>query len=93
MIGASDSVSAIIRNTIRQVRTPDKLRGRMVSINQLFFIGGPQLGEIEAGLVAQLFSAPFAVVTGGIGCILAVAWIAHRWPQLRNYSHESPEIS
>lgn len=91
LIGASDSVSAIIRNTIRQVRTPDKLRGRMVSINQLFFIGGPQLGEIEAGLVAQLFSAPFAVVTGGIGCILAVGWIAYRWPQLRNYSHEEPE--
>ena len=89
VIGASDSVSAIIRNTIRQVRTPDSLRGRMVSINQLFFVGGPQLGEIEAGVVAQLFGAPFAVVSGGVACILSVWWIARRWPQLSTYSHET----
>jgi len=89
VIGGSDSVSAIIRNTVRQVRTPDNLRGRMVSINQLFFIGGPQLGEIEAGLVAQLLGAPFAVVSGGAACILSVWWIARRWPQLRAYSHET----
>jgi MFS family permease len=89
-IGASDSVSAIIRNTIRQLQTPDYIRGRMTSINQIFFLGGPQLGEVEAGLVAQLFSAPFAVITGGIGCILAVGWIARRWPQLRNYNGDEP---
>lgn len=89
-IGASDSVSAIIRNTIRQLQTPDYIRGRMTSINQIFFLGGPQLGEVEAGLVAQLFSAPFAVISGGIGCILAVGWIARRWPQLRNYNGDEP---
>jgi MFS family permease len=89
-IGASDSVSAIIRNTIRQLQTPDYIRGRMTSINQIFFLGGPQLGEVEAGLVAQLFSAPFAVISGGIGCILAVGWIARRWSQLRNYNGDEP---
>jgi MFS family permease len=89
-IGASDSVSAIIRNTIRQLQTPDYLRGRMTSINQIFFLGGPQLGEVEAGLVAQLFGAPFAVISGGIGCLLAVGWIARRWPQLRNYNGDEP---
>lgn len=89
-IGASDSVSAIIRNTIRQLQTPDYLRGRMTSINQIFFLGGPQLGEVEAGLVAQLFGAPAAVLTGGIGCLLAVGWIAKRWPQLRNYNGDEP---
>jgi MFS family permease len=89
-IGASDSVSAIIRNTIRQLQTPDYIRGRMTSINQIFFLGGPQLGEVEAGLVAQLFSAPIAVISGGIGCILAVGWIARRWPQLRNYNGDEP---
>ncbi len=89
-IGASDSVSAIIRNTIRQLQTPDYIRGRMTSINQIFFLGGPQLGEVEAGLVAQLFSAPSAVITGGIGCLLAVGWIARRWPQLRHYNGDEP---
>jgi hypothetical protein len=78
----------VIRNTIRQLRTPDHMRGRMVSMNQLFFMGGPQLGEIEAGIVAQLWGAPFAVITGGIGCILATWWVARRWPQLRTYQGE-----
>ncbi len=85
MMGASDTVSMIIRNTIRQLQTPDYIRGRMTSINQIFFMGGPQLGEVEAGLVAQFLGAPFAVITGGLGCILAVGWIARRWPQLRTY--------
>ena len=89
-IGASDSVSMIIRNTIRQLQTPDYIRGRMTSINQIFFLGGPQLGEVEAGLVAQLFGAPIAVISGGIGCILAVGWIARRWPQLSNYNGDEP---
>jgi MFS family permease len=89
-VGASDSVSAIIRNTIRQLQTPDYIRGRMTSINQIFFLGGPQLGEVEAGLVAQLFGAPAAVITGGIGCLLAVGWIARRWPQLRHYNGDEP---
>ena len=66
VVGAADSVSTIIRNTIRQLQTPDYIRGRMVSINQIFFAGGPQLGEIEAGITAQLFGAPFAVISGGI---------------------------
>jgi MFS family permease len=85
-VGASDSVSTIIRNTIRQLQTPDYIRGRMTSVNQIFFMGGPQLGEVEAGVTAQLFGAPVAIITGGIGCLAAVALIARRWPQLRFYN-------
>jgi MFS family permease len=90
LVGAADSVSTIIRNTIRQLQTPDYIRGRMTSINQIFFMGGPQLGEVEAGLVAQLFGAPFAVVSGGIGCILAVIWVAKRFPQIARFSGDEP---
>ncbi|HKZ44488.1 MAG TPA: MFS transporter [Anaerolineales bacterium] len=85
LIGAADSVSTIIRNTIRQIQTPDHLRGRMVSINQIFFRGGPQLGELEAGIVGSLFSVPAAIVSGGVGVILAVWWIAKKWPDMINY--------
>ena len=91
-VGAADTVSTIIRNTIRQLQTPDYIRGRMTSINQIFFQGGPQLGEIEAGLVAQLFGAPFAIVSGGVGCIIAVGWIVRRWPQLRMYKGDEPAL-
>jgi MFS family permease len=90
LVGGADAVSTIIRNTIRQLQTPDYLRGRMTSVNQIFFMGGPQLGEVEAGAAAQFFGAPFAIISGGVGCILAVAWIARRWPQLRAYNGDEP---
>lgn len=84
--GAADSVSTIIRNTIRQLQTPDQIRGRMTSVNQIFFQGGPQLGEVEAGIMAQLFGAPFAIVTGGIGCIVGMLLILRKWPLLLTYN-------
>jgi len=86
LVGVGDSVSTILRNTIRQLQTPDDMRGRMTGINQIFFQGGPQLGEIEAGAVAQIFSVPTAIITGGIGCILTVVFINHKWPVLRSYN-------
>jgi len=85
LIGAADTVSTIIRNTIRQLQTPDHIRGRMTSINQIFFLGGPQLGEVESGLVAAAFGVPFAIISGGIGTIIAAGLIMWKWPQLRKY--------
>jgi MFS family permease len=71
--GAADTVSTVLRQTIRQLSTPNNLRGRMTSVNMIFFMGGPQLGEMEAGAVATLTgSAAMAVVSGGIGCLVAV---------------------
>ncbi len=93
LVGASDSVSTIIRNTVRQLQTPDFIRGRMTSVNQIFFMGGPQLGEVEAGLVAEAFGTPLAIITGGLGCIVAAAWIARRWPQLRRYNGDEPVLA
>lgn len=88
--GAADSISTIIRNTIRNLQTPDRLRGRMTGINQIFFSGGPQLGEIEAGALAQGMGVPFAIITGGIGTILMVALISARWPVLLHYNGDEP---
>jgi MFS family permease len=83
--GAADTVSMVIRNIVRQLTTPDRLRGRMTSVNMIFFMGGPQLGELEAGLVASAWSPTASVVTGGLGCLAAVAWVAAATPQLRHY--------
>jgi MFS family permease len=88
--GAADTVSTVIRNVIRQLTTPDHLRGRMTSVNMIFFMGGPQLGELEAGLVAQAFGPIVSVVSGGIGCMLATAWVAGQTPALRAYRREPP---
>lgn len=90
LMGAADSVSTIIRNTVRQMATPDTLRGRMTSINQIFFMGGPQLGEIEAGAVAQYLGVPFAIISGGAGAILGVWLVASKWPALARYNGDEP---
>jgi hypothetical protein len=63
----------VIRNIVRQLETPDRLRGRMTGVNMVFFLGGPQLGELEAGAVANWLGATFSVVSGGIGCLIATA--------------------
>ncbi|HEY3313242.1 MAG TPA: MFS transporter [Anaerolineales bacterium] len=91
LTGAADTVSTIIRNTIRQLQTPDHIRGRMTSINQIFFQGGPQLGEVEAGLVAAAFGVPFAIISGGIGTIIAALLVMLKWPQLRSYDGSEPQ--
>jgi MFS family permease len=86
LAGASDSVSSIIRSTIRQLNTPDKLRGRMTSVNQIFFMGGPYLGDVKNGFLgATIIGVPLAVALGGAVCIASIGWVAHQWPGLRRY--------
>jgi MFS family permease len=89
LMGAGDTVSTVIRNTIRQTITPDALRGRMTSVNMVFFMGGPQLGELEAGLVASAFGVPVAIFIGGLITVLLTAWVAWRYPRLRHYQPAS----
>ena len=83
--GAAETVSMVIRNLVRQLVTPDHIRGRMTSVNMIFFMGGPQLGELEAGLVASAWGPVVSVATGGLGCLLVTALVAARTPQLRDY--------
>ncbi len=89
IIGGADTVSMVIRQTIRQSTTPDRLRGRMTGINQIFFMGGPQLGELEAGIVASIFGVPFAIVSGGLATVAMTAVIAQRYPRLRTYTRDT----
>lgn len=88
LTGAGDTVSTVIRGTIRQLATPDGLRGRMTSVNMIFFMGGPQLGELEAGLVASLLGVPFAIFSGGVATVLLTGWIAWHYPRLRTFTLE-----
>ena len=97
-VGLADAISTVIRQTIRQFITPDRLRGRMTSVNMIFFMGGPQLGELEAGFVASLFASAVtgvtvSVVSGGIATILITAGIAAAAPVVRRYDFWSREGS
>lgn len=83
--GSGDIISVIIRNVIRQLNTPDHLRGRMTAINMLFYSAGPQLGETEAGIAAYFMGTPLSVAFGGIATIIATIYIAIKTPELLNY--------
>ncbi|MEO7719685.1 MAG: MFS transporter, partial [Capsulimonas sp.] len=82
-------ISTILRQTIRQLMTPDRLRGRMTSVNMIFFMGGPQLGEFETGIAANLLGTPGAVILGGVACLATVAWVAAKGRVLRNYEFDA----
>jgi MFS family permease len=86
--GAADTVSTVVRQTVRNMVTPDELRGRMTSVNMIFFMGGPQLGEVEAGLVARGIGAPWSVTSGGLACALVALGIALFVPTLRRHRAE-----
>jgi MFS family permease len=92
--GLADLVSTVIRQTLRQLLTPDSLRGRMTSVNMIFFMGGPQLGELEAGIVASLFAsaavgATVSVVSGGVATVLLAAVVGAAAPAVRDYVQPS----
>ena len=83
--GVGDTVSMVLRGTIRQILTPDHLRGRATSASMISFMGGPQLGELEAGLIAAAFGVPIAIFSGGIAVVVVTAYIGWRYPILRKY--------
>ncbi len=87
--GAADSVSVSQRHTLRNLVTPDRLRGRVAAAHSTFAAGGPQLGEFEAGVVAAATSAPVAVAIGGAGTILAAMIIGRLAPGIARFTWTS----
>ena len=73
-----------------QLATPDELRGRVSSVNFIFIGASNQLGAVESGFVAAATNATFAVVSGGLGCLLVLAIVAATLPELRRYSTAKP---
>jgi MFS family permease len=83
IIGASDSVSMVIRGTLEQVITPNPLRGRVSAVNSLFIGLSNEMGEFESGATAALFGPIVSVVAGGIGTVAVVLLVAVLCPTLR----------
>jgi MFS family permease len=83
LTGAFDSVSVIVRQTLVQLLTPDAMRGRVSSVNNIFIGTSNEFGAVESGLTAAAFGPVISVVAGGVGTILAVLVIAWKWPETR----------
>jgi MFS family permease len=81
--GWADVVSAVFRNTILQTSVPDALRGRLSAIQIAVVQGGPRLGDLEAGAVAELTSPQFSVVSGGLACVIGAVLLAIQLPGFR----------
>jgi MFS family permease len=84
IMGASDTVSVVIRLSTVQLQTPDEMRGRVSAVNFLFINASNQLGEFESGITAAFMGAVPAALLGGIGTIfVALLWM-RLFPALRN---------
>lgn len=83
LAGMADLVSEILRNALFQRYTPDELRGRVSSLYLVQVTSAPSLGNVEAGLVAQLFSLTISVVSGGIACVAGALILGIVNPALR----------
>jgi MFS family permease len=90
LAGAADMVSAIFRNTILQVATPDALRGRLQGVFIVVVTGGPRIGDVEAGSVAAAFGTQISVVSGGLACVAGVGLLAAAYPSFARYDARHP---
>ncbi len=84
LAGAADAAAVLSRTTIVQTRTPDALLGRVTAAELVVGQAGPHLGGLRGGLVAGWTSGATALVTGGVLCLLAVAYVATATPELRD---------
>ena len=83
VVGASDEMSVVIRQTIVQIATPDDKRGRVSAVNFLFIGVSNEIGELESGVTAHWLGARRAAMLGGCGTLLVVAFASWFSPSLR----------
>jgi hypothetical protein len=88
VVGASDTVSVVVRSSLVQLLTPDSMRGRVNAVNSLFIGTSNQLGEFESGMVAGVMGPVAAGVIGGVGTIVVVLLWARLFPELRLLTHD-----
>ena len=87
VIGASDSVSMLVRQTLVQAKTPDAMRGRVSAVHTLIAGSSGELGEVESGLLSAAIGVVPCVVIGGVAAIVAAAAWAIFVPALRHADH------
>jgi MFS family permease len=83
--GAADSISSILRTSVLQTAAPDDMRGRMQGVFIVVVAGGPRLGDLRAGGMAEAFSVPTTMVSGGVAIVVAMGLFAVLVPSFRTF--------
>lgn len=87
MSGMLDGVSVVIRGTIVQLKTPDEIRGRVLSVNSIFIMSSNEMGQFESGLAAKLMGVTRSVIFGGSMTLLIALLVALKNLKLRNMEY------
>ncbi len=83
--GGADMISAVFRSSVAANLTPDDMRGRVSGVEFAVYAGGPVLGDVESGVVGGLAGVPFAIVSGGVACVIAAGIFAAKVRGLATY--------
>ncbi|MXV37220.1 MFS transporter [Flavobacteriaceae bacterium Ap0902] len=86
--GVLDGISMVIRGTIIQLKTPDHLRGRVMSVNTIFVSSSNELGQFESGLASRLLGVVPSVVFGGTMTLLTATTVWFKFPKLRKMTYK-----
>jgi sugar phosphate permease len=87
MSGMLDGISVVIRGTIVQLKTPDNIRGRVLSVNSIFIMSSNEMGQFESGLMAKLLGVVRSVVFGGTMTVLVALLVGSTNPKLRKMNY------
>jgi len=85
--GILDGVSVVVRSNIVQLKTPDHLRGRVMSVNSMFINSSNEIGQFESGVAAKLMGNAVSVVFGGCMTIFVVIMTAIKAPALKKMEY------
>jgi MFS family permease len=83
--GMADMIIIVVRHTSVLLLTPDEMRGRVSSVNNLFIGTSNELGGFESGAVSYLLGPVFSVVFGGVATIVVVAAVCWLFPEIPRY--------
>ncbi|HET7117044.1 MAG TPA: MFS transporter, partial [Hanamia sp.] len=85
--GMLDGISVVVRGTITQLKTPDNMRGRVMSVNSMFVNSSNELGQFESGVTAKLMGTIPSVIFGGSMTLLVVIFTWFKSPTLRRMEY------
>lgn len=85
--GMLDGISVVIRGTIVQLKTPEYIRGRVLSVNSIFIMSSNEMGQFESGIAAKFLGVARSVIFGGIMTVLIAVVVGSTVPKLRKMNY------